>query len=31
VCPTPGRYRVVVQFKRGETIQTAFFVAQVGD
>jgi hypothetical protein len=28
-CPTPGRYRVVVQFKRGATIHTAFFAAQV--
>lgn len=30
-CPQPGRYRIVVQFKRGQTIETAFFAATVAD
>jgi hypothetical protein len=28
-CPKPGLYRIVVQFKRGDVIQTAFFSARV--
>jgi hypothetical protein len=30
-CPKPGLYRIVVQFKRGSTIETAFFAATVTD
>ena len=28
-CPTPGLYRLIVQFKRGDAIHTAFFEVTV--
>jgi hypothetical protein len=28
-CPQPGRYRIVVQVKRGDTVETGVFDAEV--